>query len=81
MPIERPRTRTKAYARIAQLVADVGPLESATIVESDTEVGQQLTEALSTVYKGTLPRFNFGAVIGTYSGPHVAGVAFVTAKK
>ncbi len=81
VPIERPRTRTKAFARIAQLVTDVGPLESATIVESDAEVGQQLADALKPVYKGDLPRYNFGAVIGTYSGPHVAGVAFVTAKK
>ena len=81
VPIERPRTRTKAYARIAQLVAEVAPLESATIVESDAEVGQQLSDALKLVYKGDLPRYNFGAVIGTYSGPHVAGVAFVTAKK
>ncbi|GAC1405035.1 MAG: DegV family protein [Ktedonobacteraceae bacterium] len=81
VPIERPRTRTKAYARIAQLVAEVGSLESATIVESDAEVGQQLGEALKSVYKGDVPRYNFGPVIGTYSGPHVAGVAFVTAKK
>jgi DegV family protein with EDD domain len=81
VPIERPRTRAKAYARIAQLVGDVGPLESATIVESDAEVGQQLTDALKPVYKGDLPRYKFGAVIGTYSGPHVAGVAYVTAKQ
>ncbi len=80
VPVERPRTRAKAYARIAQLVAEVGPLESTTLVESDAEVGQQLVEALQVVYKGDLPRYNFGAVIGTYSGPHVAGVAFVTAK-
>ncbi len=80
VPIERPRTRTKAYARIAQLVADAGPLEAATIVESDAEVGQQLVTALQPVYKGDLPRYNFGAVIGTYSGPHVAGVAYVLAK-
>ena len=81
VPIERPRTRTKAYARIAQLVADAGPLEGAMVVESDAEVGQQLTDALKSVFKGDLPRYNFGAVIGTYSGPHVAGVAFATAKK
>ncbi len=81
VPIERPRTRTKAFARIAQLVADVGSLASAIIVESDAEVGQQLSDALKPVYKGDLPRYSFGAVIGTYSGPHVAGVAFVTAKK
>ena len=81
VPIERPRTRSKAYARIAQLVADAGPLEAAIIVESDAAVGQQLSDALKPVYTGDLPRYNFGAVIGTYSGPHVAGVAFVVAKK
>ncbi len=81
VPIERPRTRSKAYARIAQLVADAGPLEGAMIVESDAEVGQQLSDALKSVYTGDIPRYNFGAVIGTYSGPHVAGVAFVAAKK
>ena len=81
VPIERPRTRSKAYARIAQLVADAGPLEAAIIVESDAAVGQQLSDALKPVYTGDLPRYKFGAVIGTYSGPHVAGVAFVVAKK
>ncbi len=81
VPIERPRTRTKAFARIAQLVAEAGPLEGAILVESDQEVGQQLLNVLTPVYKGELPRNNFGAVIGTYSGPHVAGVAYVTAKK
>ncbi|GAC1393623.1 MAG: DegV family protein [Ktedonobacteraceae bacterium] len=77
--IERPRTRSKAYVRIAQLVANYGPLESATIVESDEVVGQQLAEALRAVYKGELPRYKLGAVIGTYSGPGTAGVSFVTA--
>jgi len=81
VPIERPRTRTKAFARIAQLVTEAGPLESAMLVESDQEVGQQLADALKPVYKDELPRYNFGAVIGTYSGPHVAGVAYITINK
>ena len=81
VPIERPRTRTKAFARIAQLVTEAGPLEHAMLVESDQEVGQQLADALKSVYKDELSRYNFGAVIGTYSGPHVAGVAYVTANK
>ncbi len=81
VPLERPRTRTKAFARIAQMVADVGTLESASIVESDAEVGQQLGDALKPVYTGDLLHYNFGAVIGTYAGPHVAGVAFVAAKR
>ncbi len=81
VPIERPRTRAKAYARIGQLVAEVGPLESATIVASDETVSQQLADVLVSVYKGEMQRYKIGAVIGTYSGPAVAGVAFVTAKK
>jgi len=80
VPIERPRTRAKAYARIGQLVAEAGPLESATIVASDETVGQQLADVLATVYKSEMQRYKVGAVIGTYSGPAVAGVAFVTAK-
>ena len=56
-------------------------LESATIVESDPEVGQQLTDVLKPICTGDLPRYSFGAVIGVYSGPHVAGIAFVVAQK
>ncbi len=78
VPIERPRTRSKAYARIAQLVAEFGPLESATIVESDEVVGQQIAEVLRGVYKEEIPHYKIGAVIGTYSGSNVTGVAFVT---
>lgn len=81
VPIERPRTRAKAYTRIGQLVAEAGALESATIVASDETVGQQLADVLVSIYSGEMPRYKVGAVIGTYSGPAVAGVAFVTAKK
>ncbi len=81
VPIERPRTRTKAFARIAQLIAEAGPLEGATIVESDAPVGQQLSDVLKPVYGGEMRHYKIGAVIGTYSGPAVAGVAYVTAKK
>ena len=81
VPIERPRTRTKAFARIAQLVAEAGPIEGATIVESDEVVGKQLADVLLPVYTGAMPHYKIGAVIGTYSGPAVAGIAYVTAKK
>ena len=80
VPIERPRTRAKAYTRIGQLITEAGALESATIVASDESVGQQLADVLAPIYHGEIPRYKVGAVIGTYSGPAVAGVAYVTAK-
>jgi DegV family protein with EDD domain len=79
-PVERPRTRSKAYARVAQLLADVGELEHAAIVASNDEVGEQLREAVQGVYKGSVPLYAFGAVVGTHAGPGVAGVAYVTKK-
>ncbi len=78
--VERPRTRTKAFERIAQLVSDMGKLEQAIVVESDEEVGRQLAQALKTTYHGTIATYKLGAVIGTYTGPNTAGVVSVKAK-
>src|SRR5438876_4086261 len=76
--VERPRTRSKAYARIAQLLSDMGKAERMTIVASETEVGQQLAQALRGTYQGEIPIYKLGAVVGTYAGPGTAGVAIVT---
>lgn len=76
--IERPRTRSKAYARIAQLVSEMPQAEEYSIVESDAAVGQQLAQALQESYKGIIPTYKLGAVVGTYAGPGTAGVAFIT---
>ena len=81
VPIERPRTRAKAYARISQLVAEAGPLEHTNIVASDEIVAQQLADVLAPVYSGEIQHYKVGAVIATYSGPAVAGAVYVTAKK
>jgi DegV family protein with EDD domain len=78
--VERPRTRTRAFERIAQLVNDMGELEQAIVVESDEEVGRQLAQALKTTYHGTIAIYKLGAVIGTYTGPNTAGVVAVSAK-
>ena len=78
--LERPRTRSKAYGRIAQLVGEMKRLEQMAVIESDGEVGQQLAQALREVYAGDIPAYAFGAVIGTYAGPGTAGVAVVTAR-
>lgn len=77
--LEQPRTRGKAYARIAQMVGEMGSFEQFAIVESDTTVGQQLAQALKEVYPQTIPTYKLGAVVGTYAGPGTAGVTLVTA--
>src|SRR5437588_2644135 len=76
--LERPRTRSKAYARIAQLLSEMGKAERMTIVASETEVGQQLAQALRDTYQGDIPIYKLGAVVGTYAGPGTAGAALVT---
>jgi DegV family protein with EDD domain len=78
--VERPRTRSKAYARIAQLLSDMGPVETVTIAQSNDEVGQQLAEALREVYSGELPIYRLGAALGTHTGPGTAAIALVRAK-
>lgn len=77
--VERPRTRSKAYARIAQLISEMKNPREFTIVESDTEVGQQLAQALQAQVQGqgSIPTYKLGAVVGTYAGPGTTGVAMI----
>jgi DegV family protein with EDD domain len=77
VPVERPRTRNKAYARIAELVADMTPVEAISIAESNEEVGQQLAETLKPTYSGEVPRYKLGAALGTHTGPGTVAVAVV----
>jgi DegV family protein with EDD domain len=78
-PVERPRTRNKAYARLAQIVSEHMPLEELLIAESSTEVGEQLAAALKTVYPGPIQRYNFGGVLGTHTGPGTVAVVVLSA--
>lgn len=79
VPIEQPRTRSKAYARIAQLLVEAGKIEHVLIAEASEEVGQQLAEVIRGVYKGDLPIYRLGAVLGTHTGPGTAAIAYVSA--
>jgi DegV family protein with EDD domain len=81
VPLEQPRTRSKAYGRIAQLVSEMGEVEEMAVIESDEEVGQQLVRSLKSVYQGEIPTYKLGAVLGAYAGPGTAGVIVITAKK
>ena len=79
--VEQPRTRSKAYRRIAQLVSDMGKIEKLVIGESNEEVGQQLAQALNTTYQGDISTYKLGAVLGAHSGPGSVAVAVITARK
>lgn len=80
VPVERPRTRSKAYARLAQMLAAMGNVEAVSIAASNPEVGQQLKEALASVYAREVPIYTLGAVLGVHTGPGTAAIAVVTAK-
>jgi DegV family protein with EDD domain len=80
IPLERPRTRGKAYERIAQLLHEMGPLESVVIAESNEEVGRQLAEALKPVYPGEIPTCKLGGVLGTHTGPGTVAISVITAR-
>jgi len=80
VPVERPRTRSKAYERVAQLTKEMGKIEQIIIAETNDEVGQQLAQALKVVYPGKIPIHKLGAVLGTHTGPGAAAVAVITAK-
>jgi DegV family protein with EDD domain len=77
--VERPRTRSKAYTRIAELISDMGQIEQLVIGESNEEVGQGLAQALKTIYQGDIPRYKLGAVLGAHGGPGIVGVGVITA--
>lgn len=79
VPVEQPRTRSKAYARIAQLLAGKGKIEHVSIAEASEDVGRQLTEAIKTTYSGDIPIYLLGASLGTHTGPGTAAIAYVTA--
>lgn len=77
VPVENVRTRGKAYERIGQLTAALGPLEALALVESDQTAAQQLTAVVQRVWDGPIEDFALGPVVGTHAGPAAAGVAAI----
>lgn len=81
VPLERPRTRGKAYARVAQIIADGNPLQELAIAEASEEVGLQLAEALRSVYQGEISHYKLGSVLGTHTGPGTVAAVAVLAHR
>jgi fatty acid-binding protein DegV len=78
VPLENVRTRTKAYERLGQLVAELGRLEALAVVETDPAAGDQLQAVLRSVWAGPIETFTLGPVVGTHAGPGAAGVAAIS---
>ncbi|HXX78362.1 MAG TPA: DegV family protein, partial [Ktedonobacteraceae bacterium] len=81
IPVEQPRTRNKAYTRVAELLGEMGPIEHVSIGESSGGVAEQLAQYVRTVYTGDLPMYKLGATLGTHTGPGTAAIAVVIAKQ
>lgn len=76
--LERVRTRGRAYERIGQLVAELGPLEAVAVVESDENAGTQLEGIMRRSWSGPIESFFLGPVVGTHGGPGAAGIVAIT---
>jgi DegV family protein with EDD domain len=79
VPVEQPRTRSKAYARVAQIIKEAGPIESLDIAASNDEVSEQLATAIQGIIPGDVPRYKLGAALGTHTGPGTAAMIYTLA--
>jgi len=81
IPVEQPRTRNKAYERVAELVREMGKIEHVSIAESSEGFAEQLAQFIKTVYTGDLAIYKLGATLGTHTGPGTAAIAVVIARQ
>jgi fatty acid-binding protein DegV len=59
----------------------MGKIEQLVIGESNEEVGQELVQALKTIYQEDIPRYKLGAVLGAHGGPGSVAVGVTTARQ
>ena len=79
--LERPRTRRRAYERLAEYLKENGPVEAAIVGQTSQERGDELEAVLRESYRGPLRRAWAGPTIGTHVGPGGAGVAVLWQRK
>lgn len=79
--LETPRTRRRAYERLAELVRERAPVESVIVGQSSPDLGDQLEAAVRQVYNGQISRMWAGPTIGTHVGPGAAGLAVLRAAR
>lgn len=78
--LENPRTRRRAYERLAEHVQEMAPVEAVIVGQSTQEYGDELEAAVRQVYSGPIRRMWPGAVVGTHVGPGAAGLAVLKAR-
>lgn len=78
IPLEQPRTRSKALARGVQILKDHAPLEEVVLVEAGPEIGEQLAAAYKSVFDQPIQHFGLGSVLGTHTGPNTSGFVYIT---
>jgi fatty acid-binding protein DegV len=77
--LDQPRTRRKAYERLAEYLRELAPVESLIVGQANEEVGDQLAEIVASVYDGPTRRAWAGPTIGTHVGPGAAGLGVLRA--
>lgn len=81
VPLEQPRTRSKAYTRVAQIASEYLPLESIVIAQSNNEVGEQLAEACKALSPEPIQRYGLGGSLGTHTGPGTVALILVSEQR
>ena len=79
--LELPRTRRRAYERLAEYLKEQGPVEALVVGQTSQEHGDELAAMLRRTYSGPLRRAWAGPTIGTHVGPGAAGMAVLWRRK
>ncbi|MCH7606663.1 MAG: DegV family protein, partial [Chloroflexi bacterium] len=80
-PLERPRSRERAFKRLVELTKETAPLRQLAVIHStEPDRAEALRESLSDLLPAEeILVARFGPTLGTYLGPQALGVAFTRA--
>jgi DegV family protein with EDD domain len=81
VPLDKPRTRRRAFERLAEYVREQAPVEAVVVGQSSPALGDELEGVVRQVYDGPISRMWAGPTIGTHVGPGAAGLAVLRAKR
>jgi DegV family protein with EDD domain len=80
-PVERVRTRTSSFRRLAEISAEAGAKERVAVAHGDAQTDADTLRQQVMTREGltSVPVAEVGAVIGTHAGPGLIGVGFLLA--
>lgn len=79
-PVETARPRERAYERLLELVRELGAIEELYVGQTSEELGMEMVERLSRVYKGPIHRRWVGAGVGANMGKGVTIAAVLAGR-